>query len=118
MAWPSFTVPANQEEEYLQFLNLPSAAQVASGRRLMPVPTIRTTGDFYAGYDEELDATTVAIPLHPVREKEEDGPIYRQSSAPAEHNSALDQAGHMSLVVVMPGSASKFAVRSFCFNQL
>lgn len=98
MAWPSLTVPADQEE-YLQFLNLPSSAQVVAGRKLVAVPTIRTSGHFYAGYNNELDATTVAVPLHPVRNGEE------TTWAPSE---ALDQAGHLSLVMVMPGSASKF----------
>lgn len=92
------TVAADQEE-YLQFLNLPSSAQVAAGRKLVAVPTIRTSGHFYAGYNSELDATTVAVPLHPVRDGEE------TTWAP---NDALDQAGHLSLVLVMPGSSSQF----------
>jgi len=77
----------------------------------MPVPTIRTTGDFYAGYDEELDATTVAIPLHPVRETDgEDyyGQTLSTTNKKQPANEELDQAGHMSLVLVMPGSAKKF----------
>lgn len=80
-------------------MNLPSSAQVAAGRKLVSVPTIRTAGHFYAGYNNELDATTVAIPLHPVRDGE------ATTWAPSD---ALDQAGHLSLVLVMPGSASKF----------
>ena len=99
MKWPSLTVPADQEEEYLQFLNLPSSAHVAAGRKLVSVPTIRTAGHFYAGYNQDLDATTVAVPLHPVRDGEE------TTWAPSD---ALDEAGHLSLVLVMPGSASKF----------
>ena len=100
MAWPSLTVPSDQEEEYLQFLNLPSSAQVAAGRKLVAVPTIRTAGHFYAGYNTKLDATAVAVPLHPVREGE--ASVWASSDA-------LDQAGHLSLVLVMPGSASKFS---------
>lgn len=100
MAWPSSTVSADQEEEYLQFLNLPSSAQVAAGRKLVAVPTIRTAGHFYAGYNAEMDATAVAVPLHAVREGE--APAWASSDA-------LDQAGHLSLVLVMPGSSSKFS---------
>lgn len=99
VAWPSSTYPASQEEEYLHFLNLPSSAQVAAGRKLVAVPTIRTAGHFYAGYNAELDATTVAVPLHPVRQG--DASVWAASDA-------LDQAGHLSLVLVMPGSSSKF----------
>lgn len=73
--------------------------QVASGRRLVAVPTIRTTGHFFAGYDAELDATTVAVPLHPIRDGEE------TNWAPSD---ALSQAGHLSLVMVMPGSSGAF----------
>lgn len=72
---------------------------MAAGRKLVAVPTIRTTGRFYAGYNKELDATSVAVPLHPVREGEE------TTWAPSD---VLDQAGHLSLVLVMPGSSSKF----------
>lgn len=102
------TVPADQEE-YLQFLNLPSSAQVAAGRKLVSVPTIRTTGRFYAGYNKELDATTVAVPLHPVREGEE------TTWAPSD---VLDQAGHLSLVLVMPGSSSKFQAGGSGLSEL
>ena len=50
MAWPSsLASDDNVTEEYLQFLNLPSAAQV-SGRRLVPVPTVIANGTYYAGY--------------------------------------------------------------------
>ena len=122
MAWPNsvkLTTPAGgeeEEEDYLQFLNLPSSAQVVQGRRLVKVPTIRTTGAFYAGYDEQLDATTVALPLHPVRSAGEEtavpgsGDDGGASSAdyfgPA--SDALDQAGQLSLILVMPGTAAKF----------
>lgn len=109
VAWPSFTTHVQQEEEFLQFINLPSAAQVTAGgsppptaRRLVPVPTIRTTGHFYAGYDGELDATLVALPLHPVREAE-DG-----DEALKVNEEALDQAGHLSLIMILPGKAYKF----------
>ena len=78
---------------------MPSSAQVATGRRLVAVPTIRTTGHFYAGYDAELDATAVAVPLHPIRDGEE------TNWAPSD---ALNQAGHLSLVMVMPGSSGSF----------
>ena len=126
MAWPNsaiLTTPAEggeggeEEEDYLQFLNLPSSAQVtAQGRRLVKVPTIRTTGAFYAGYDEQLDATTVALPLHPVRNA--DGTSSASATVSGGDDTgadyfgpaseALDQAGQLSLILVMPGTASKF----------
>ena len=132
VAWPSFTdKPATaagsagvqpdsgdhqhleeEDDGLLQFLNLPSAAHVSapsppppSARRLVPVPAIRTTGHFYAGYDSELDATVVALPLHPIRDGTgDDLPL----GAEKPNEEALDQAGHLSLIVVLPGTAAKF----------
>ena len=55
-----------------------------------------------------MDATVVALPLYPVQEgREEQYFSFEPSNATKE---SLDDAGHLSLVLVMPGSASQVQV--------
>lgn len=55
-----------------------------------------------------MDATTVALPLYPVHDGREES--YFSTAPSANTTESLAVAGHLSLVLVMPGHASKFKV--------